>query len=71
MTIKEMQKFLHEKNIKYMKAVWNMTPAEKERESLKKLSEMRTIKTSYELEAKRRDGFIPGHIDDNIFEVYN
>ena len=48
-----------------------MTAAEKERESLKKLTEMRTIKTNYEMEALRRDGFIPGHIDDNIFEIYN
>ena len=22
------------------------------------------------MEAKRKDGFIPGHIDDNIFEIY-
>lgn len=65
-----MQKFLFEKNIKYQKAVWNMTEAQKERLSLKKLAEMRTIKTNYELESLRKDGFIPGHIDDNIFEIY-
>jgi hypothetical protein len=31
---------------------------------------MRTIKTNYEIDALRRDGFVPGHIDDNIFEIY-
>ena len=71
MTKKQMAKFLHNQNIIRKKALWNMTAAEKERESLKKLTEMRTIKTNYEMEALRRDGFIPGHIDDNIFEIYN
>ena len=37
---------------------------------MRKLSEIRTIKTNYELEALRKDGFIPGHIDQNVFEIY-
>ena len=70
MTKKQLERHLFQKNIHYKKAVWNLSAAEKERESLKKLTEMRTIKTNYEIDAMRKDGFVPGHIDDNIFEIY-